>query len=61
MKLGMSSYCLTPAMKEGRKTIYDVIDFAVENGCEHIEFVPFYLPLLMKKKGIKLFLNRQCS
>ena len=46
MKLGMSSYCLTPAMKEGRKSIYDVIDFAVKNGCKHIEFVPFYLPFV---------------
>lgn len=46
MKLGMSSYCLTPAMKAGRKTIYDVIDFAAEKGCEHIEFVPFYLPFV---------------
>lgn len=52
MKLGMSSYCLTPAMKEGRKTIYDVIDFAVENGCEHIEFVPFYLPFVDEEKKV---------
>jgi hypothetical protein len=48
----MSSYCLTPAMKEGRKTIYDVIDFAVENGCEHIEFVPFYLPFVDEEKKV---------
>ncbi len=46
MKLGMSSYCLTPAMANNSKTIYDVIDFAVAQGCEHIEFVPFFLPFV---------------
>ena len=46
MKIGMSSYCLTPAMRTGRKSIYDVIDFAKQNGCEHIEFVPFFLPFV---------------
>ena len=46
MKFGMSAYCLTPAMAAGRKTVYDVIDFAKEHGCEHIEFVPFHLPFV---------------
>ncbi len=52
MKLGMSSYCLTPAMQEGRKTVFDVIDFAVANKCEHIEFVPFFLPFVNEETKI---------
>lgn len=43
MKLGMSCYCLDPLMSDGRMTVDDVVDFAVKNGCEHIEFVPFNL------------------
>ncbi len=52
MKLGMSSYCLTPALAKGEKTIYDIIDFAVEHGCEHIEFVPFHLPFVSEAGDI---------
>jgi inosose dehydratase len=52
MKIGMSSYCLTPAMRDGRKSIYDVIDFAKEKGCEHIELVPFYLPFVDEKNEL---------
>ncbi len=51
MKIGMSSYCLTPAMAAGRKSVYDVIDWAADHGCEHIEFVPFYLPFVDEEKG----------
>ena len=43
MKLGMSCYCLDPAMEAGRMNVDDVIDYAVAHGCEHIEFVPFHL------------------
>ena len=43
MKLGMSCYCLDPAMAAERMNVDDVIDFAVAHGCEHIEFVPFHL------------------
>ena len=46
MKLGISSYCLSPYMGSGQMTIYDVIDWAKDHGCEHIEFVPFYLPFV---------------
>ena len=46
MKFGMSAYCLTPAMEQGRMSVYDVIDFAKAHGCEHIEFVPFSLPFV---------------
>jgi len=46
MKLGMSCYCLDPAMADGRMDIDAVIDYAVAHGCEHIEFVPFHLPFV---------------
>ncbi|MCI8633781.1 MAG: sugar phosphate isomerase/epimerase [Lachnospiraceae bacterium] len=49
MKLGISSYCLAPNMAEGKMTIFDVIDWAKDHGCEHIEFVPFYLPFVDEK------------
>ena len=49
MKLGISSYCLSPYMGSGQMTIYDVIDWAKDHGCEHIEFVPFYLPFVDEK------------
>lgn len=48
MKFGMSSYCLTPAMCSGEKTIFDVVDFAAEHKLDHIEFVPFYLPFVIE-------------
>lgn len=51
MKLGISSYCLFPAMEAGEMTIYDVIDYAKNLGCEHIEFVPFALPFVIEEKG----------
>ncbi len=50
MKIGMSSYCLTPTMANGSKSVYDVIDWAADHGCEHIEFVPFYLPFVDEEK-----------
>lgn len=46
MKLGISCYCLDNAMADGSMTIYDVMDWAVAHECEHIEFVPFHLPLV---------------
>ena len=36
MKLGMSCYCLDPAMASGQMTVDDVVDYAVAHGCEHI-------------------------
>lgn len=50
MKTGISSYCLSPAMAQGA-SIYDVIDYAVALGCEHIEFVPFYTPFVLEQEG----------
>ena len=48
MKLGISIYCLDNAMAEGM-TVYEAMDWAKEHGCEHIEFVPFHLPLVDDK------------
>ena len=48
MKLGISIYCLDNAMAEGM-TVYEAMDWAKEHGCEHIEFVPFHLPLVDEK------------
>jgi len=46
MKLGISSYCLSYYLFRGEMTIYDVIDWAKEHGADHLELVPFGLPLL---------------
>ena len=54
MKLGMSCYCLDPAMAAGRMTIDDVIDYAVAHGCEHIEFVPFHLAFVTPEQELDL-------
>ncbi|MGN8646028.1 sugar phosphate isomerase/epimerase family protein [Gracilibacillus sp. HCP3S3_G5_1] len=40
MKLGMSSYSLANAIHEGEMTILDVMQWAKEQGAEHIEMVP---------------------
>ena len=32
-------------------SIYDVIEFAKQIGCEHIEFVPFHTPFVLEKEG----------
>lgn len=50
MKKGISSYCLSPAMKKG-ESIFEVIDFAKSIGCEHIEFVPFHTPFVLEKEN----------
>lgn len=50
MKKGISSYCLSPAMKKGA-SIYEVIDYAKGIGCEHIEFVPFYTPFVLENEN----------
>ena len=46
MKLGISSYSLNKMMRTGEMTLFDVIDWAKENDCAHLELVPFSLPLL---------------
>ena len=46
MKLGISSYSLNKRMRTGEMSIFDVIDWAKAHDCEHLELVPFSLPLL---------------
>ena len=46
MRLGISSYCLCPNLRDGKMTIFDVIRWAADHDCQHIEFVPFYLNFL---------------
>ncbi len=48
MKIGISIYCLDNAMAQGM-TPAQAIDWAADHGCEHIEFVPFHLPLVDEK------------
>lgn len=52
MKLGMSCYCLDPAMASGQMTVDDVVDYAVAHGCEHIEFVPFRLAFVAPERTL---------
>lgn len=40
MKIGVSSYSLNGAMQTGEMTILDVVDWAAENGADHLELVP---------------------
>jgi len=40
LRVGISSYCLRQAIWSGEKTIVDVVAWAAEHGCEHIEIVP---------------------
>ena len=52
MKLGMSCYCLDPAMASGQMSVDDVVDYAVAHGCEHIEFVPFRLAFVTPERTL---------
>ncbi|SDX33851.1 sugar phosphate isomerase/epimerase [Paenibacillus sp. PDC88] len=40
MKLGLSTYSLYQALRSGKMTIEDVIDFTADHGGEHVEIVP---------------------
>lgn len=40
MQIGISSYSLSQAIRSGEKTIINVMEWAAEQGCEHIEIVP---------------------
>ena len=46
MKLGISSYCLSYYLYREEMTIFEVMDWAKAAGAEHIELVPFGLPLI---------------
>ena len=46
MKLGISSYSLNTRLRTEEMSLFDVIDWAKEHDCAHLELVPFSLPLL---------------
>ena len=52
MKLGISSYSLNAHQKDGTMTILDIVDWAKEHGCEHLELVPFDTPFLLEDGSI---------
>jgi inosose dehydratase len=41
VKVGISTYCLMNALNQGEMTVLDLLQWAKDNGCEHIEFVPY--------------------
>lgn len=41
MKVGLSSYSLLDDLKAGKLTILDAIQWAADNGAEHMELVPY--------------------
>ncbi|GGJ01375.1 sugar phosphate isomerase [Alicyclobacillus cellulosilyticus] len=40
MKLGLSTYSLYAALRQGEMTVFDVIDWTAAHGGEHVEIVP---------------------
>ncbi|MFD2115873.1 sugar phosphate isomerase/epimerase family protein [Paenibacillus yanchengensis] len=46
MKLGMSSYCVLPALKSGELHILDVPKWVKDHGGEHLELVPYGFTLI---------------
>lgn len=45
MNLGISSYCLWSKMMSDGWTLFDIMDWAKEHDCTHMEIVPFGLKL----------------
>ena len=45
MNLGISSYCLCNKLYSKEWTIFDIMNWAKEHDCTHMEVVPFGLPL----------------
>lgn len=41
MKLGISTYCLVDKLRDGEMTVLDVLEWAKEQRCEHVELVPY--------------------
>lgn len=41
MKLGISSYCMVNELRSGKMTLLDVLHWAKEHHCEHVELVPY--------------------
>ena len=50
MNLGISSYCLSHKLYTKEWTLFDIMDWAKEHECTHMEIVPFGLPLF-KENG----------
>jgi len=48
MNLGISSYCLCRKLYTNEMTMFDILDWAKENGCVHLEICPFGLPLMLE-------------
>jgi sugar phosphate isomerase/epimerase len=40
MKIGLSTYSLSRAIRDGRLSVLDAIDWVAENGGQHVEIVP---------------------
>ncbi|MBO6158884.1 MAG: sugar phosphate isomerase/epimerase [Firmicutes bacterium] len=51
MNLGISSYCLCNKLYSKEWTIFDIMNWAKEHDCTHMEVVPFGLPLF-KEDGV---------
>ena len=45
MNLGISSYCLSRKLYSKEWTLFNIMDWAKEHECAHMEVVPFGLPL----------------
>mgnify|MGYP001167337097 CR=1 FL=1 len=41
MKIGMSTYCLVDKLRAGTMSVLDVLEWAKEKRCEHVELVPY--------------------
>ena len=53
------NYILSPYLRRGEMTIYEVIDWAKARDAEHLELVPFGLPLLKENGDIdEAYVNR---
>ena len=53
MNLGISSYCLCKKLYTNEMTMFDILDWAKENGCTHLEICPFGLPLMLEDVLVK--------
>ena len=41
MRVGVSTYSLSPAIRAGEMTVLDVVEWIAENGGQHMEIVPY--------------------
>ena len=59
MKLGISCFSLNAHQKDGTMTILDIVDWAAQHNCEHLELVPFDIPFLLEDGTINTELVTQ--